>query len=113
MPGRYLEVIASRFEPCRKGRVRRLIVNMPPRRGKSVIASVALPAWLLGHDPSLGIVCASYGQDLADTFARECRRIMTSDWYRAVFPTRLVRHACMRLRPPATDIVSQPRSVAC
>lgn len=93
VPGRYLEVIASRLEACRRGTVRRLIVNVPPRHSKSLMASVVLPAWLLGHDPGLGIVCASYGQDLADTFARECHRVMVSNWYRAVFPTRLVRHA--------------------
>ena len=58
-----------------------------------MLASIAFPAWLLGQDPSLGIVCASYGQDLADALARDCRTVMASDWYRAVFPTRLARNA--------------------
>ena len=92
-PHPYLELLASRLEAVRLGSIRRLIVNVPPRHTKSMLASIALPAWLLGHDPSLGIVCASYGQDLADALARDCRLVMTSDWYRAVFPTRLARNA--------------------
>ena len=88
----YLELLASRLEAVRLGEIRRLIINVPPRHTKSVLASVAFPAWLLGHDPSLGIVCASYGQELADALARDSRAIMMSDWYRAVFPTRLVRN---------------------
>ena len=89
----YLELLASHLDAVRTGEVRRLIINVPPRHTKSVLASIALPAWLLGHDPSLGIVCASYGQELADALARDCRSIMTSDWYRAVFPTQIRRNA--------------------
>lgn len=92
-PSPYLEVIASRLEDCRQGRIRRLVINVPPRHTKSILTSVALPAWLLGHDPGLGIICASYGQDLADGFARQCRAVMASDWYQAVFATRLARNA--------------------
>ena len=73
----------------REGRVGRLIINVPPRYLKSHLASVAFPAWCLGHDPSLQMVCASYAQDLADKLARDCRRIMMSEWYQRLFPTRL------------------------
>ena len=59
----------------REGRARRLIVNIPPRHLKSLAASIALPAWLLGHDPTLAIVNATYAQDLSDAFARDCRAI--------------------------------------
>ena len=69
--------------------MKRLVVNVPPRHLKSLAASVALPAWLLGHDPTLAIVNVTYGQDLSDKFARDCRAIMTSDWYQALFATRL------------------------
>jgi predicted phage terminase large subunit-like protein len=51
---------------------------------------VAFPAFLLGHDPSAKIICASYGQDLANKHAMDCRTIMNSAWYRDLFPhTRL------------------------
>src|SRR5690348_9882458 len=53
------------------------------------MASIAFPAWCLGHDPSAQILCVSYAQDLADKLARDCRSIMTSRWYRQIFPTRL------------------------
>jgi transposase len=76
----------------REGRIRRLIINLPPRHLKSLLASIAFPAWCLGHDPSAQILCVSYAQDLADKLARDCRSIMTSPWYRQIFPTRLAPH---------------------
>src|SRR5208337_2923071 len=83
------EFIAAKLAAVRAGRVRRLIICVPPRHLKSHLASVAFPAWCLGHDPSLQILCVSYAQDLADKLSRDCRRIVASDWYRWLFPTRL------------------------
>ena len=51
--------------------------------------SIAFAAWLLGHNPAIQIIAASYGQDLADKLARDTRTLMEADWYRALFPTRL------------------------
>ena len=69
-----------------------LAIALPPRSLKSIIASVALPAWLLGHNPGIEIVCVSYGQELADKLSSDCRRIIQSPWFQRVFPaTRLVR----------------------
>jgi predicted phage terminase large subunit-like protein len=70
----------------------RLIINLPPRHLKSLLASIAFPAWYLGHDPSAQILCVSYAQDLADKLARDCRGIMMSRWYQRIFPTRLAPH---------------------
>ena len=66
IPGAYIELLAAKLEQVRHGNCKRLIINIPPRTLKSHAASVAFPAWLLGHDPSKQILCASYGQDLAD-----------------------------------------------
>ena len=89
-PAWHTEVLASRLQAVGEGKAKRLIVNVPPRHLKSLTASVALPAWLLGRDPSLAIVNVSYAQSLSDDFARKCRTIMASDWYRDLFPmTRL------------------------
>ena len=85
----HVEVIAAKLMEVRRGRIRRLIINLPPRHLKSLIASIAFSAWSLGHDPSVQFLCASYGQDLADKFARDCRSIMISPWYRQIFSTRL------------------------
>jgi len=90
LPGLYIELIASTLERCRTGKTKRLIMNMPPRTLKSHAASVALPAWLLGHDASKQIICASYGQDLADKHARDCRTLMSSSFYRDLFPATVL-----------------------
>ena len=85
----HIEVLAAKLEACRQGKISRLIINIPPRHLKSICASVAFPAWVLGHDPAAPIMCVSYAQDLADKLARDCRSVMTSAWYRRLFPTRL------------------------
>jgi hypothetical protein len=85
----HFEVMAGKLGAVREGRTRRLIISVPPRHLKSHLASVAFPAWCLGHDPSAQIVCASYAQDLADKLSRDCRHIVTSDGYQRLFPTRL------------------------
>ena len=82
-------MIATKLEAVRKGLIKRLIINLPPRGLKSHCASIVFPAWYLGHDPTGQIICASYGQDLADKFARDCRTIMMAEWYRRIFRTRL------------------------
>src|SRR5229473_2578784 len=88
----HIEVIAAKLAAVREGKIRRLIINLPPRHLKSLMASIAFPAWCLGHDPSAQILCVSYAQDLADKLARDCRGIMMSPWYRRIFPTRLAPH---------------------
>jgi hypothetical protein len=86
----HIEALASRLEACRQGKTKRLIVNLPPRSLKSHTVSVAFVAWLLGHKPAIQIICASYGQELADKHARDCRTLMASEFYQQLFPrTRL------------------------
>ena len=48
----HLEMIAAKLTAVRQGAIRRLIINLPPRHLKSLMASIAFPAWCLGHDPS-------------------------------------------------------------
>jgi predicted phage terminase large subunit-like protein len=89
LPNWHIEVIAEELEACRRGETKRLIINLPPRSLKSHCATVAFPAWLLGHIPSAQIICASYGQDLANKHAIDSRAIMASNFYRSLFSTRL------------------------
>jgi len=89
LPAPHIEVMASKLEAVRRGDIRRLIIALPPRHLKSHCASIAFPAWYLGHNPSNHVICVSYGQDLADKLARDCRRVMQSAWYKSLFPTRL------------------------
>jgi predicted phage terminase large subunit-like protein len=85
----HFEVVAARLAAVRAGHIRRLVVNLPPRHLKSLLASVAFPAWCLGRDPGLRLICVSYAQDLAEQQARECRALLSSAWYRRNFATRL------------------------
>src|SRR5580692_3694668 len=94
LPNWHIEMIASELEACRLGRTTRLILNQPPRSLKSHCASVAFVAFLLGRNPTAQIICASYGQDLANKHARDCRTIMTSGWYQTVFPNTRLSTEC-------------------
>jgi predicted phage terminase large subunit-like protein len=94
----HIEKIAEELEKCARGETRRLIINMPPRSLKSHCASVAFPAWLLGRRPSEKIIAVSYGQELADKHARDCRRVIMSPWYQRAFASRL-----SSARPPTSD----------
>lgn len=86
----HIDVICDAIMDMYEGRHNRQIINMPPRYMKSLICSVALPAWILGHNPKAQILCVSYNDELADKFAISCRDVMQSDWYRELFPmTRL------------------------
>jgi hypothetical protein len=85
----HIEVLAAKLADCFRRKIRRLIITIPPRRLKSLCASIALPAWWLGHDPAAQILCISYGQELADKHARDCRAVMTSAFYQRLFPTHL------------------------
>ena len=65
---------------------------MPPRNLKSLFASVALPAWFLGHNPSERVVAVSYSDLLARTHANDFRRLVNDPIYQATFPAmRLAR----------------------
>ena len=86
----HIDVICDAVMDMYDGRNNRLMINMPPRYMKSLICSIALPAWLLGHNPLVQILCVSYNDELANKFAISCRDVMQSDWYRELFPmTRL------------------------
>lgn len=83
----HVEAIAWRLDRVRRGEIRRLIINMPPRSLKSIAASVAFPAFVLGHDPSRRIICVSYSGALAKKHANDFRAVLESPWYRSVFPS--------------------------
>ena len=82
----HIEALADQLERCRLGENKRLITTQPPRSLKSLIASIAWPAFILGHDPTKRVIGVSYSSDLAIKLARDFRQIVTSDWYRRIFP---------------------------
>lgn len=86
----HVDAIAYELQRCLDGDVRRLIITVPPRSGKSIAVSVALPAFILGREPARRIIAASYSQELSNKHARDCRSVMESEWYKQIFPrTRL------------------------
>ena len=90
LPNWHIEAIAYQLERVRTGEVTRLIINLPPRHLKSIMVSVAFPAFLLGHDPGRKIFGISYGADLAETHAGDFRAVVQSAWYRRAFPNMRV-----------------------
>jgi predicted phage terminase large subunit-like protein len=92
----YIRAICHALEDVQAGRTRRLVITVPPRHLKSITASVAWVAYLLGQDPSLKIMVASYSQDLAREHSNLTRRIMEGDWYKALFPGTRISDAANR-----------------
>jgi hypothetical protein len=86
VPSWHIEALAWQLERVRRGECRRLIINMPPRSLKSITASVAFPAYVLGHDPSQRIICVSYSGDLAKKHSNDFRALLGSPFYRSLFP---------------------------
>jgi predicted phage terminase large subunit-like protein len=82
----YLEALCDHLAQVARGEIKRLLVTIPPRHLKSVSASIALPAWVLGHDPSRRIISITYGQKLAEDYAAQFRKVVRSRWYAHVFP---------------------------
>jgi len=100
----YLKAICHSLENVAGGGRKRVVITVPPRHLKSITASVAFVAWLLGRDPGLKIMVASYSEDLARLHASQCRTIMESDWYRALFPGTQIRSRGLELGTTANGV---------
>lgn len=82
----HIALIASKLMAVARGEITRLIINIPPRNLKSICASIAFPAWLLGNHPEKRIICASYAQELALKMASDTKAVMSTGWYQRAFP---------------------------
>jgi hypothetical protein len=89
-PGWYLEAVSHQLQLCAEGKVRRLIILLPPRSMKSTMVSVAWPAFMLAHRPNMKIITASYSQELANSFSNNTRSVLNAPWYRDAFPNTLI-----------------------
>lgn len=78
--------IADALMAVERGEIKRLILQAPPRHGKSLLTSEYFPAWYLGRNPDRYIICSTYGQELADDFGRKVRNQLRGDEHRAIFP---------------------------
>src|SRR5262249_2853565 len=89
---KHVEAICWHLQQVAEGCIRRLLITVPPRHLKSICTSVGFAAWMLGRNPALKLLVASYGQDLAAKHARDFRTVVEVSWYQQVFP-------CLRPHP--------------
>ncbi|WP_108857434.1 phage terminase large subunit [Aliiroseovarius pelagivivens] len=88
----HIDAIAYQLDQVAAGKINRLIITIPPRCLKSISASVAFPAWMLGHRPDLNILAVSYADGLSEKLALDCLKVLGTGWYRDAFPaTRIAK----------------------
>ena len=87
----HLKLLVEELERVERGESDRLMIYMPPRHGKSLLASTLFPAWYLGRKPEKSIIASSYGQELASDFGRRVRGIVSDPLHRAIFPNSIIR----------------------
>ena len=80
------QVIAAALEEVEAGRIKRLIVNCPPRHGKSELTSRLFPAWFIGRHPTESLIFATYNEKFSWDFGREVRQIVEDPVYGQIFP---------------------------
>jgi hypothetical protein len=85
-PSRVHEYVAEQLERVERGEIDRLMIRLPPRHGKSELASRSFPAFCLGRNPGRQFIAASASLDLARSSGRDVRNIVKSDAYRLVYP---------------------------
>ena len=89
--GRHHAVVAKKFEEIASGKLKRLIICMPPRHTKSEFASYLLPAWFLGRYPGKKIIQCSNTAELAVGFGRKVRNLVDGETFAKVFPNVALR----------------------
>jgi hypothetical protein len=82
----YLRYMCSMLEQLEQSKIRRLIVNAPPRHLKTFICSICFIAWSLGRNPALRVILVSYNENFADDIVSPIHELMNADWYRKAFP---------------------------
>jgi predicted phage terminase large subunit-like protein len=84
--GEHHRIMAEAFKQVADGKLKRLIVNMPPRHTKSEFASYLLPAWFLGQSPDKKVIQTAHTAELAVGFGRKVRNLVGSAGYQGIFP---------------------------
>jgi len=87
--GPHHKIIAQKFNDIADGKIKRLIINMPPRHTKSEFASYLLPSWMVGRKPDLKIIQTTHTTELAIRFGRKAKTLIDSPEYQQIFSTTL------------------------
>lgn len=85
VPNWHIDLIGDYLAAIMDGKIRNLIINIPPRHAKSLLVSVFFPTWVWTFAPAKRFLCASYAQELAVRDALKSRRIIQSAWYQREF----------------------------
>lgn len=89
IPAAHHHLICEKLEAVERGEIKRLMIEMPPRHGKSELASRRFPAWFLGKNPDKSIIAASYNSDLASDFGRDVRNIVKDSAFSKLYDVTL------------------------
>jgi predicted phage terminase large subunit-like protein len=89
--GPHHRIMAEKFEKVARGELKRIIINIAPRHGKSELTSWLLPAWMLGRDPSKKIIAATHTADFSVRFGRKVRNLIDTNDFKKVFPNVSLR----------------------
>jgi len=81
----HIDCIAAHLEAVERGDIKRLIVNVPPRTGKTLLVNIAYTAWLIGRNAGTRVVGVSYSQRLSEKIAYQTRLLMETKWYQDLF----------------------------
>jgi hypothetical protein len=80
-------VLCDYLQKFAEGKIKKLLVTMPPQHGKSELTSRRMPAYLLGKNPTLKVIGCSYSGDLSKAFNRDVQRIIDNEDYAELFPS--------------------------
>ena len=83
--GRHIEVISEKLQQLESGKIKRLMVFLPPRSSKSVICSKLFPAWYIGRNPEHEILTISHSDQLSSDFGRSVRDIVNTESFQDIF----------------------------
>ncbi len=100
---KYLELLAHDVEDIVLGDTRHYVCNLPPGFAKTSMFSVAMPAWILGHNPSARILIIAYSDDLVTDISRKIRAILRARWFRRAFPKTSLAMGHQRVRDFETE----------
>lgn len=85
----HIDALCDHLEATLDGRIRNLLITMPPRAMKSLTVSVFFPAWAWINHPELRFLYASYASQLATEHSQLTRMVIESDWYQARWGDRV------------------------
>jgi len=83
--GRHIEVISNKLQDLENGKLKRLMVFLPPRSSKSVICSKLFPAWYIGRNPKHEILTVSHSDQLSSDFGRSVRDVVNTEEFQKIF----------------------------